>query len=138
MQPIILHMFNFLQSAFIHKFIKFGVVGLSGVIVDFGFTYIGKEWLKIPKYAANAIGFTIAASSNYLFNRWWTFHSKNPEIAVEYSKFIGIALLGLGINTLILWYLVSKKNRNFYISKLFAIGAVTLWNFCMNLLFTFS
>ena len=66
-----------------NKFIKFGVVGASGVIVDFGFTFLGKEIIKIPKYVANAIGFTIAASTNYLLNRIWTFHSQNPEIAVE-------------------------------------------------------
>jgi len=45
------------------KFVKFGVVGFSGVIVDFGFTYICKEWLKIQKYIANAVGFTIAQAA---------------------------------------------------------------------------
>ena len=119
------------------KFLKFGIVGASGVIVDFGFTYLCKEIFKIQKYVANAIGFTIAASSNYFFNRVWTFHSQNPEIGIEYSKFLFISLIGLGINTLILWTLVSKFNKNFYISKLFAIAIVTVWNFFVNLMFTF-
>ncbi|MFZ4399595.1 MAG: GtrA family protein [Bacteroidales bacterium] len=120
------------------KFLKFGIVGASGVIVDFGFTYLCKEIFKIQKYLANAIGFTIAASSNYLFNRIWTFHSLNPEIGLEYSKFLFISLIGLGINTLILWTLVSKFNKNFYVSKLFAIAVVTIWNFFVNLIFTFN
>jgi putative flippase GtrA len=119
------------------KFLRFGIVGASGVIVDFGFTYLCKEILKIQKYIANAIGFTIAASSNYILNRVWTFHSQNPEIAIEYGKFLFISLIGLGINTLILWTLVSKFNKNFYVSKLFAIAIVTVWNFCINLIFTF-
>ena len=138
MHFISLPMFSFFQSVFFHKFIKFGVVGLSGVVIDFSFTYLGKAWLKIPKYVANAIGFTIAASSNYFFNRWWTFRSHNPEIGLEYGKFISISLIGLLINTLILWILVSKMKKNFYLSKLFAIAAVTIWNFFMNLIFTFA
>ncbi|NVN95666.1 MAG: GtrA family protein [Bacteroidetes bacterium] len=114
------------------------MVGASGVIVDFGFTYLCKEILKLQKYLANAIGFTLAASSNYIFNRIWTFHSLNPEIGIEYSKFLLISLIGLGINTLILWLLVSKYNKKFYVSKLFAIGIVTVWNFFINLIFTFN
>ncbi len=127
-----------LTRELVNKFIKFGVVGASGVIVDFGFTFLGKEILKIQKYIANSIGFTIAASSNYLLNRIWTFHSQNPEIGIEYSKFILISLIGLGINTFILWTLVSKMKWNFYVSKLFAIGVVTIWNFVFNMIFTFK
>ena len=130
-------MIDILSHEVINKFVKFGVVGFSGVFVDFGFTYLSKEKAKIQKYVANAIGFTIAASSNYFLNRWWTFNSNNPEIVLEYSKFLFFSLLGLGINTLVIWILVSRFNRNFYVSKLFAIGIVTVWNFFFNLLFTF-
>jgi putative flippase GtrA len=129
---------SFFNKTLIFKFIKFGIVGVSGVLVDFGFTFLCKEIIKIPKYIANAIGFTIAASSNYYLNRIWTFHSHNPEVAIEYSKFIFISLIGLGINTLILWILVSKYKKNFYISKLCAIAVVTIWNFFINTIFTFT
>ena len=128
---------DFIIREILMKFIRFGVVGFSGVFVDFGITFIGKELLKIQKYVANAIGFTVAASTNYVLNRVWTFHSHNPEIAMEYFKFIVISFIGLGINTLILWVLVSKFKQNFYLSKLFAIGVVTVWNFVANILYTF-
>lgn len=120
------------------KFAKFGAVGLSGVVVDFGFTYVCKEWLKIQKYIANAIGFAIAASSNYFLNRIWTFHSNNPQIAIEYGQFLFVSLIGLVINTIVLWLLVSKVKFDFYFAKLFAIGVVTIWNFVVNLNYTFA
>ena len=119
------------------KFLKFGAVGATGVIVDFSFTWISKEKLKIQKYIANAIGFTLAATSNYFLNRWWTFHSNNPEMAIEYSRFLFFSIIGLGMNTTVIWYLVTKRKYNFYLSKLFAIGIVTTWNFFVNLIFTF-
>jgi putative flippase GtrA len=130
-------MSEFLSWPFFWKFLKFGVVGFSGVFVDFSLTYVCKEWIKIPKYIANAIGFSIAASSNYILNRIWTFHSNNPEMFMEFSQFFAISIIGLGINTLILWILVSKYKKHFYLSKLFAIGVVTIWNFLANYFITF-
>jgi len=130
-------MFDFFNRTFILKFLKFGTVGLSGVLVDFGITYTCKEIIKIPKYVSNAIGFTVAAIWNYFFNRIWTFQSHDPEITYEFLRFFSVSLIGLGINTLILWLLVSKIKMNFYVSKLFAIGTVMIWNFVINLLVTF-
>ena len=131
-------MSDILNQAFFFKFIKFGVVGFSGVFVDFGITYLAKEKLNIPKYVANAIGFIVAATSNYFLNRIWTFQSKNPEIAVEFTEFFIISLIGLGLNTLLLWILVSKFKVNFYLAKVFAIGLVTVWNFLANAFITFN
>jgi len=128
---------DFLIKALLVKFIKFGVVGFSGVGVDFGFTWLCKEVLRIQKYVSNAIGFTIAASTNYILNRIWTFQSNNPEVLLEYGKFILISMIGLGINTLVLWFLVSRLRQNFYLSKLFAIAVATVWNFLANLFYTF-
>ena len=131
-------MFDFLTSSFILKFFKFAAVGLSGLLVDYAFTYIFKEIVKVQKYVANSIGFTIAASSNYFLNRVWTFESENPDIAVEYTEFLLISIVGLGLNNLILWLIVSKFNINFYLAKFFAIIVVTLWNFLANFFITFN
>ncbi len=131
-------MFDFLTTSFILKFLKFAAVGFSGLLVDYAFTYIFKEWLKVQKYVANSIGFTIAASSNYLLNRVWTFESDNPEIASEYTSFLIISIIGLGLNNLILWLIVKRFKINFYLAKFFAIIVVTLWNFLANFFITFN
>jgi putative flippase GtrA len=125
------------DNVFIWKFVKFCVVGFSGMVIDFGTTWLLKEKFKVNKYIANSTGFILAASSNYLFNRFWTFHSENPRIATEYMSFILISAIGLAINNLIIFLLNEKMKLNFYLSKLFAIGVVTIWNFFMNYLITF-
>ena len=126
-----------IDRLFILKFLKFGVVGFSGVFVDFGITYLFKEIIKINKYVSNAIGFICAATSNYILNRIWTFQSENADVATEYGKFMLVSAIGLGINSLTLYILTDKLKWNFYLSKIFAIGMATLWNFFANLLFTF-
>ncbi len=129
---------SFFTEVFILKFIKFCIVGFSGVFVDFGITFICKEYLKIQKYIANSCGFVMAASSNYLMNRIWTFHSSNPNVALEFTRFFIIALIGLLINLLIIWALTGKFRVNFYLSKLVATIVVTLWNFLINAYYTFA
>ncbi len=128
----------FLNKLLLERFVKFCVVGGSGVVVDFGITYIAKEWLRLNKYVANSLGFICAATSNYVLNRMWTFSSTDPHIAQQYLRFIGFSLIGLAINNLVIYLLHGRIKCNFYIVKLIATGVVTFWNFFMNYIFTFQ
>jgi len=119
------------------KFLKFCVVGFSGMLIDFGTTWLLKEKARVNKYIANSTGFVLAATSNYIWNRIWTFHSSNDQIAVEYLSFILISVAGLGITNFVIFLLNDKLKFNFYLSKLIAIGVVTIWNFVMNFIITF-
>ena len=123
---------------FIFKFLKFGVVGILGMAVDFLITWLCKEKLQFDKYISNSIGFIIAASSNYFFNRVWTFQSTNNQIVKEYSSFLLISIIGLGINNLIIYVVHEKMKFNFYLAKVIATGIVVLWNFFANYFFTFN
>jgi putative flippase GtrA len=120
------------------RLIKFCVVGFSGMLVDFFFTWLCKEKLKWNKYISNSIGFVLAATNNYIWNRIWTFQSQGTEIVREYSSFLIISLVGLGINNAVIYLLHDRLKLNFYLAKILAIGVVTLWNFWMNYLFTFD
>lgn len=124
------------RNKMLFKFLKFGVVGFTGLIIDFSITYLLKEKVRLHRYISSSIGFTIAASSNYLFNRIWTFESNYSRIFLEYSSFLIISIIGLAINNLFL-YLFEKRMR-FYFAKLVAIGVTTIWNFFANYFFTFN
>ena len=126
-----------IDRLFLLKFLKFCVVGLSGMVIDFSTTWLLKEKAKVNKYIANSTGFILAATSNYIWNRIWTFQSENSQIAVEYLSFILISVAGLGINNFVIYLLNDRLKINFYLSKLLAIGVVTVWNFLMNFIITF-
>ncbi len=126
-----------LQTMIIQLF-KFIAVGFSGLIIDFGITFLCKEKILLNKYISNSIGFAIAASSNYFFNRIWTFNSGNPNITIEFSSFLLVSIIGLLINNSILWLIHNKMGINFYLAKFGAILITTLWNFFANYFFTFS
>ena len=119
------------------RFIRFGIVGASGMVVDFGVTWLCKEKLHWNKYISNSLGFILAATNNYVWNRLWTFQSTSDAVAREYTLFFIIALIGLGLNNGIIYLLHERLHLNSYLSKLIALGCVTIWNFVMNYVFTF-
>jgi putative flippase GtrA len=127
-----------MNNELIWKFLKFGVVGGSGVIVDFGITWLLKERFKLNAYVANSAGFTCAVISNFMLNRIWTFQNHDPHVAVQFGKFAIIAAVGLLMNNGIIYLLTERFKTNFYVAKLIATGVVMLWNFWANITFTFK
>ncbi len=117
--------------------LKFGVVGFSGTLLDFFITWVCKERLRWNKFLSNSLGFIVAASSNYILNRLWTFQSDASDIPREYATFIGISVIGLLLNNLFLYIFNERVSLNFYLSKAIAIVFVTIWNFLGNYFFTF-
>jgi putative flippase GtrA len=119
------------------KFIKFTVVGVNGMVIDFTATYFAKDKLKLNQYVANSIGFLLGATNVYFINKVLTFESNNKDVFGEYSRFIGIYGVGLVINNLVVYVVHQKLKVKFYIAKLIAIGITAFWNFFANYFFTF-
>ena len=133
-------MFDFITKELIAKFLKFCVVGVIGTVVDFGVTALCKEVFAIQEYVSNGIGFTLAATGNYLLNRNWTWVDKksSDHIASEYIIFMVVSIIGLGINTLSLFLVLTKLKQGFYFSKVIATAITMIWNFFANHLITFN
>ena len=133
------------------KFIKFCIVGFSGLFIDFSVTYVFKEKIKTNKFFANSLGFVLGSTNNYFINKLWTFHDHSTNYGVQYSQFLLVSLIGLGLNTLIIYILnrpfkinlsLGKFNMNingisFYWAKFMASFLVAFWNFGANKYFTF-
>ena len=125
------------NGVFSVEFLKFGVVGISGIAVDFFITWLLKEKIKINKYIANCAGFSFAVFNNFLWNRYWTFNNNVQPFGEQFLKFASISIIGLAINSLLLLIFVKYIKINFYLIKLMVIALVFLWNFYLNYLFTF-
>ena len=125
------------MSEIILKFIRFGIVGTIGFVIDFSITYLLKEKLKTNKFVANSIGFSLAVINNYLLNRYWTFRNHNSSILGEFSLFLLVCLIGLLLNNIVLYLLNEKANFSFYIAKIGSVFVVMLWNFTANYFYVF-
>ena len=119
------------------KIFKFGVVGLSGMIIDFLVTWVCKEKLYINKYLSNSLGFSLAVLNNFFLNYYWTFQRNDNNMNIDFIKFLGFALIGLCLSNIFLFMFHSKFHISFYIAKGFAIICVFIWNFTTNYFFNF-
>ena len=120
------------------SFIKFGIVGFSGLLVDFSITWCCKEKLKINKYISNSLGFVFGVINNYYWNRTFTFNAVGGNFEVQFLKFLLVSLIGFLLNNFLLFLFQNKTAWNFYISKAVVTVIVFFWNFFANTFFTFN
>jgi len=125
----------------IARFFRFGLVGLTGVVVDLGIFYLlyDKNTLGLALTRSAAISGELAIINNFLWNDFWTFgdisrlQPGKRQRLKRLLKFNIICLVGLLLNVGIVNFFVNILHINEYVAKIIAIAAVTVWNFWLNL-----
>ena len=128
------------------RFIRFGVVGGSGVLVDMGALYLlhDPKRLAIPLITAKLVSAQLAIFNNFLWNDLWTFADRaalRPGAAARFTRFLrfeGICLAGVAITVGVLALCVKKLGLHYLIGNAIAIGVGTAWNFLVNLKWNWS
>ncbi|MGV8970441.1 MAG: GtrA family protein [Microbacteriaceae bacterium] len=90
---------------FARDFLKFGAVGLIGVVVDVGifnilrFDPLGAGTELNEPLGAKIASVSIAVIVTWCGNRYWAFrHNRRADIVREFAEFAGVAVVGLGIS----------------------------------------
>ena len=82
------------------RFMKFAVVGGIGAVVDFGTFNVLNGLLGIWSVAASMLSFSAAVTSNFLWNRFWTYpDSRSKQLRHQVGQFALVSLIGLAIRT---------------------------------------
>ena len=122
------------------RFVRFALVGLSGVVVDMGLLFL----LSDPR----ALGWGLTRSkvlaaeaaivNNFAWNDRWTFRDLVPDERTwhaamrRFLKFNAICLGGLALNVLLLNVMFNLLHMNRYVANAVAIACVTAWNYLLN------
>ncbi len=125
----------------VNRFLRFAVVGLSGVIVDMGLLFLLSDpsMLGWGLTRSKLIAAEAAIINNFLWNDAWTFGDVSaqqrglPRRLRRFGKFQLICLAGVVLNTLLLNLQFNLLHMNRYVANAVAIAAVTGWNFWLNL-----
>ncbi|MEG5039276.1 MULTISPECIES: glycosyltransferase [unclassified Microcoleus] len=121
------------------KFLRFGIVGFSGVFVNMGVLYVLFDILGLGLTRSLIVAGELAIISNFLWNDLWTFgdiSKRQPgsrQRLKRLLKFNTICLMGLILNVLLVNLLFNVLGMNKYLANLIAIATVTLWNFWINM-----
>lgn len=121
------------------KFLRFGIVGFSGVFVNMAVLYVLRDILNWELTRSLIVAAELAIISNFVWNDFWTFgeiSKRQPgkrQRLRRLLKFNTICLMGLILNVLLVNVLFNVFGMNEYLANLIAIAVVTLWNFWINL-----
>ncbi len=123
------------QTRLVSRFARFCVVGGSGVLVNSAILYGLHGLLQVALFAASPVAAEISVLTNFVLNNRWTFGQDRVDLR-RLAKFNLVSLGGLAITTSVLIYLVGQQHVFYLVANLFAVAITTLWNFALNLLWT--
>ncbi len=81
----------------LRQFLKFGVVGTFGFVVDTAVVYALRYQLGL--YGAGLVAFVVAATANWVMNRLWTFRGQGSlPVHREWARYMVTNLAGFVLN----------------------------------------
>jgi putative flippase GtrA len=119
-----------------NQFLRFCAVGASGYAVNLA-VYAALLAVGVHYLAAAAIAFLVAAASNYLLNRTWTFRASEAPVLGQGARALIVSALSLGANQLFLLVLVGA-GAGHLAGQAVAIALATPFSFAANKLWAFA
>lgn len=146
-----MHIASLLRRIISLRFLKFGTVGASGIVVNQGVLYAMQEfvfhvphiagevdWLQLNLSLGLAIFF--ATLNNFFWNRLWTWadrrHHYNRPMLVQFGQYT--LSCGVSIGLQVLFTNLLAPHIYYMIANLIAIVVTSVLNFLLNDIWTFG
>lgn len=112
------------------KFVKYFVVGISGLILDVGLLYLASDVLLIRPLVALLVTQIIVIIYNYLLNKYWSFESRGAHarqlmrysVVLVFNYFFGEAAMYAGNEVL---------GVNHLLIRVATVALAVSWNFLL-------
>lgn len=139
-----------------YRFIKFGIVGASGVVVNLAVLYLGHEYLFShieagynKPYFSLVLAIALATVNNFTWNRLWTWSDRvrhleaheahgRPDwrlIGIEFGQYVTASAFGSTIQYVLT--LLLSSNMDYRLANIVAIATASVSNFLANDRWTF-
>jgi dolichol-phosphate mannosyltransferase len=120
------------------QLLKFGVVGGSGYLINLGvFAFLSGN-LGIYHAVAAVGAFCVAVTSNFLWNRYWTFGPGEGLAHMQAARFLAVSVACLVINLVVLEAIVASSPISELAAQAIAVAVAMPFNFLGNKLWTFT
>ena len=138
---------SLMRRIFSLRFLKFGIVGSSGIVVNQGLLYIAREHIfngfQQPEMRLNlslALAIFFATLNNFIWNRMWTWadrkqHHHRP-MYVQFGQYTLACWLSILLQVV---FTNALAPHVYYLwANLFAIVLTSVLNFVLNDIWTFG
>jgi putative flippase GtrA len=138
------------------RYVKFGMVGASGTVVNIAVLYLGHEYVfqslegaQGKPYASLALAISVATVNNFTWNRLWTWADRvqqaheatnldplaHTSLAGQLAKYALASWFGIGLQyVLTLWL---SHSMHYMLANVIAIVIASVSNFLANDRWTF-
>lgn len=119
---------------------KYYSVGATGVLVNLGLLFFLTEFLGLWYILSYVIAISVSITSNFTFNKFWTFSDSidSQRTIVMYVKFVGVSLMGMGIQLGCVYLLVESLSVYYMLAAIISIAIAGGINFIINRRWTFG
>ncbi|MGC1166863.1 MAG: GtrA family protein [Solirubrobacterales bacterium] len=120
------------------QLLKFGIVGGSGYLINLAVFAVLTGRLDVHHMIAAIGAFCVAVTSNFLWNRYWTFGPGEGPAGFQAARFFAVSVAALGLNLVVLELLLIGAGIGELTAQAIAVAVAMPFNFLGNKLWTFA
>jgi Predicted membrane protein len=118
------------------SFVKYGIVGVFGLLVDMGLFFLLHEVLGWNYILSNIISSSLAVVHNFIMNSYFTFKVKDKKWR-RFLSFYLIALIGMAVSSGLLALMIDGLGMDSMIAKMISVLVVAVLQYFVNKRLTF-
>jgi putative flippase GtrA len=127
----------YIKLAFKSQFLRFALVGATATLTTYLVLILLVEIWHMNVILASVLGYIAGIAVNYKLNYGFTFRSARQH-RIVIPKFILVALVGLLLNTGLMYVAVIWVGIHYVLAQLAAVAIVLIWSFTINRLWVFT
>lgn len=126
------------------KLVKYLAVGIVGTVADWLVFALILQFTSIAYALGMIVSYCVGMVINYSLNRRFTFNNKYRKLHYQFASFALIAVIGLGVQELVMFglveYLFGNPSQDFLImvARVIATFVGFAWTFIANKKITFK
>lgn len=125
------------KKSLLNQFVTYVLAGAAGTLFQYLALFILVEIFSVYPVTASILGALAGAVVNYLLSYHWVFNSMCRH-SETLPKFFATGGVGLVLNAVIMYVLVTVASVHYLLAQVAASGIVLFWNFLGNRFWTFA
>ncbi|HEY4482775.1 MAG TPA: glycosyltransferase [Candidatus Paceibacterota bacterium] len=118
--------------------VKYVISGGSAAFVDIFSLYVLTEWLGLWYLISAGLAFLVAFWVSFFMQKHWTFQDGSAQSRKQAVVYFGVALVNLGVNTLLMFFLVDLVHLWYVFAQMITGGLIAFSSFFIYRKFIFK
>ncbi len=129
---------HLIDNALRFQFNRYFIVGVVATLVDWGLFYFLAIFMGIHYLEALVLSFSAGSVTNYGLNRTFTFQSDTDRIVAQFTTFMVITIMSLGISSIIVYVNIKVLTIHKMLSRIITTFCMLGINFILHKNLTFN